>query len=171
MNSTVRTTAGTPFSVFQSASVCNTGFIASLVMIRYSTGLPSVEGSEVGANGRVRPGPATSGATPPVCGPSAGRADQRRPASRPWLAAAGPRATTAAKPASISASHSGTTRRRSRACASGAVSRVTSMRVARRARPRRVDLHGQQHHRRERRPRIAPRGRARPARSVHPASA
>ena len=51
MNDVVRTTAGTPVCVFQSASCWNTGAIASLVMMTYWTGLPSTDGTCSGLNG------------------------------------------------------------------------------------------------------------------------
>ena len=51
MNDVVRTTAGTPLCVFQSASCWNVGASASLVMIKYSTGLPSTLGICSGLNG------------------------------------------------------------------------------------------------------------------------
>src|SRR5512146_3167372 len=51
MNDTVRTTAGTPDCDFQSASCWNMGAMASFVMIKYSTGLPSTDGTWSGLNG------------------------------------------------------------------------------------------------------------------------
>ena len=52
MNESERTTVGTPLWVFQSASLWNWPASESAVMITYSTGLPSTEGTWVAANVR-----------------------------------------------------------------------------------------------------------------------
>ena len=63
MNDSVRTTAGTPVWVFQSASCWNVGAIASLVMMTYWTGLPRTDGTCSGLNGSACGLPAASRVT------------------------------------------------------------------------------------------------------------
>jgi len=51
IHSTVFTTVGTPFAVLNIASESKSAAMAAVVMITYSTGLPSSDGTPAGTNG------------------------------------------------------------------------------------------------------------------------
>ncbi len=104
MNDSVRTVAGRPLCVFQSASGWNDAANASVVMMRYATGLPSTDGSCCGRNGV---------ASRPIA---------------PRLVVTAPEARTGAPPGSGS-SHSGTMRSRGATSVRAAGSSVTRTRT------------------------------------------